>query len=89
MYILHLIMKNNCKHSVFVEENKKKEAIPVALKHLTSEAKGLKAEVIICNSDNMPISYHTINDSNDENPWLWIGMGLLLATLLFPWLLMY
>jgi len=88
MFILHLIMQNNCKHTVFVEENKKLEAIPTAMQHLTLEAGGLAAEVVVCNSDNMPLSYHTINGSNDdENPWTWMVLGILLAAILLPWFL--
>tara|TARA_B110000091_G_C13520599_1_gene352275 strand:+ start:230 stop:517 length:288 start_codon:yes stop_codon:yes gene_type:complete len=92
MYILHLIQKNNCKHSVFVEENKKLEAIPTAIAHLKQEAGGLSAEVIVCNSENMPIEFHTITSSDgtpikDENPWLWMALGILLSAMILPWYL--
>ena len=84
MYILHLIQKNNCKHSVFVEENNKLEAIPTAIAHLKQETGGLSAEVIVCNSENMPIEFHTIIGSDgihmeDENPWLWMAIGTIIA----------
>ena len=84
MYILHLIMKECCKHSVFVEENNKLEAIPTAIAHLKAEAGGQEAEVIVCNSENMPLNYHTIIGSDgihmeDENPWLWMAIGTIIA----------
>ena len=84
MYILHLIMKNCCKHSVFVEENNRLEAIPVAIAHLKAEAGGQEAEVIVCNSENMPIEFHTIIGSDgihmkDENPWLWMAIGTIIS----------
>jgi len=81
MYILHLIQKNNCKHSVFVEENNKLEAIPTAMQHLEAEASGLAAEIVVCNSENMPIKFHTINGIpiKDENPWLWMAIGTIIA----------
>ena len=92
MYILHLIQKNNCKHSVFVEENNKLEAIPTAIAHLKAEAGGEEAEVIVCNSENMPIEFHTIIGSDgipikDENPWLWMALGILLSAMILPWYL--
>ena len=92
MYILHLIQKNNCKHSVFVEENNKLEAIPTAIAHLKQETGGLSAEVIVCNSENMPIEFHTIIGSDgipikDENPWLWMALGILLSAMILPWYL--
>ena len=92
MYILHLIQKNNCKHSVFVEENNKLEAIPTAIAHLKEEAGGQEAEVIVCNSENMPIEFHTIIGSDgipikDENPWLWMALGILLSAMILPWYL--
>ena len=92
MYILHLIQKNNCKHSVFVEENNKLEAIPTAIAHLKAEAGGQEAEVIVCNSENMPIEFHTIIGSDgipikDENPWLWMALGILLSAMILPWYL--
>ena len=92
MYILHLIQKNNCKHSVFVEENNKLEAIPTAIAHLKAEAGGQEAEVIVCNSENMPLNYHTIIGSDgipikDENPWLWMALGILLSAMILPWYL--
>ena len=92
MYILHLIMQNNCKHTVFVEENKKLEAIPTAIAHLKAEASGLAAEIIICNEQNMPLNYHTIKGTSDgihmdENPWTWMVLGILLAAILLPWFL--
>ena len=92
MYILHLIMKNCCKHSVFVEENNRLEAIPVAIAHLKAEAGGQEAEVIVCNSENMPIEFHTIIGSDgipikDENPWLWMALGILLSAMILPWYL--
>ena len=84
MYILHLIINNCCKHSVYVEENNRLEAIPTAMQHLTLEAGGLSAEVIVCNSENMPIEFHTITSSDgthmeDENPWLWMAIGTIIA----------
>ena len=77
-------MKNCCKHSVFVEENNRLEAIPVAIAHLKAEAGGQEAEVIVCNSGNMPLNYHTIIGSDgihmkDENPWLWMAIGTIIA----------
>jgi len=92
MYILHLIMKECCKHSVFVEENNRLEAIPTAIAHLKQEAGGLSAEVIVCNSENMPIEFHTIIGSDgipikDENPWLWMALGILLSAMILPWYL--
>ena len=90
MYILHLIIKDCCKHSVFVEENNRLEAIPTAIAHLKAEASGLAAEIIICNEQNMPLSYHTIKGTSDgihmenENPWLWMAVGIVLAALLMP-----
>jgi hypothetical protein len=84
MYMLHLIINNNCKHSVYVEENNRLEAIPVAIAHLKAEAGGQEAEVIVCNSENMPIEFHTIIGSDgthteDENPWLWMAIGTIIA----------
>ena len=84
MYILHLIINNCCKHSVYVEENNKLEAIPTAMQHLTLEAGGQEAEVIVCNEQNMPLNYHTIIGSDgihmkDENPWLWMAIGTIIA----------
>ena len=84
MYILHLIINNCCKHSVYVEENNRLEAIPTAMQHLTLEAGGQEAEVIVCNSENMPIEFHTITSSDgthmeDENPWLWMAIGTIIA----------
>ena len=84
MYILHLIQKRNCKHTVFVEENNRLEAIPTAMQHLTLEAGGQEAEVIVCNEQNMPLNYHTIIGSDgihmkDENPWLWMAIGTIIA----------
>ena len=84
MYILHLIINNCCKHSVFVEENNKLEAIPTAIAHLKKEAGGQEAEVIVCNEQNMPLNYHTIIGSDgihmkDENPWLWMAIGTIIA----------
>mgnify|MGYP000299349820 FL=1 len=92
MYILHLIMKECCKHSVFVEENNRLEAIPTAIAHLKQEAGGLSAEVIVCNEQNMPIEFHTIIGSDgipmkDENPWLWMALGILLSAMILPWYL--
>jgi hypothetical protein len=92
MYILHLIMKECCKHSVFVEENNRLEAIPTAIAHLKEETGGLSAEVIVCNSENMPIEFHTIIGSDgipmkDENPWLWMALGILLSAMILPWYL--
>ena len=92
MYILHLIINNNCKHSVYVEENNRLEAIPTAIAHLKAEAGGQEAEVIVCNSDNMPLNYHTIIGSDgipikDENPWLWMALGILLSAMILPWYL--
>jgi|TARA_R110000764_G_scaffold105117_1_gene190842 hypothetical protein len=92
MYILHLIMKECCKHSVFVEENNRLEAIPTAIAHLKQETGGLSAEVIVCNSENMPIEFHTIIGSDgipikDENPWLWMALGILLSAMILPWYL--
>ena len=87
MYMLHLIINNNCKHSVFVEENNRMEAIPVAMQHLKAEASGLAAEIIVCNEQNMPIEFHTIkgtSDGTNENPWLWMAVGIVLAALLMP-----
>ena len=87
MYILHLIMNNCCKHSVYVEENNRLEAIPTAMQHLTLEAGGQEAEVIVCNEQNMPIEFHTISGNSDgtnENPWLWMAVGIVLAALLMP-----
>jgi len=77
-------MKECCKHSVFVEENNRLEAIPTAIAHLKQETGGLSAEVIVCNSENMPIEFHTITSSDgthteDENPWLWMAIGILLS----------
>ena len=77
-------MKNCCKHSVFVEENNRLEAIPTAIAHLKAEAGGQEAEVIVCNSENMPLNYHTIIGSDgihmkDENPWLWMAIGTIIA----------
>ena len=84
MYILHLIINNCCKHSVYVEENNRLEAIPTAMQHLTLEAGGQEAEVIVCNEQNMPLNYHTIIGSDgihmkDENPWLWMAIGTIIA----------
>ena len=84
MYMLHLIINNNCKHSVYVEENNRLEAIPTAIAHLKEEAGGQEAEVIVCNSENMPIEFHTITSSDgthteDENPWLWMAIGTIIA----------
>ena len=84
MYILHLIVNNCCKHSVYVEENNRLEAIPTAMQHLTLEAGGQEAEVIVCNEQNMPLNYHTIIGSDgihmkDENPWLWMAIGTIIA----------
>ena len=92
MYILHLIMKECCKHSVFVEENNRLEAIPTAIAHLKQETGGLSAEVIVCNSENMPIEFHTIIGSDgipikDENPWIWMALGILLSAMILPWYL--
>tara|TARA_R110001606_G_scaffold220963_1_gene368779 strand:- start:15 stop:275 length:261 start_codon:yes stop_codon:yes gene_type:complete len=77
-------MKECCKHSVFVEENNRLEAIPTAMQHLTLEAGGQEAEVIVCNEQNMPLNYHTIIGSDgihmeDENPWLWMAIGTIIA----------
>ena len=85
-------MKECCKHSVFVEENNRLEAIPTAIAHLKQEAGGLSAEVIVCNSENMPIEFHTIIGSDgipikDENPWLWMALGILLSAMILPWYL--
>ena len=91
MYILHLIQRNNCKHSVFVEENNRLEAIPTAIAHLKAEASGLAAEIIVCNSENMPIEFHTITGTSDgihsDNPFMWIALGTLLAAIILPWYL--
>ena len=92
MYMLHLIINNNCKHSVYVEENNRLEAIPVAIAHLKEEAGGIAAEVVVCNSENMPIEFHTIIGSDgipikDENPWLWMALGILLSAMILPWYL--
>jgi len=92
MYMLHLIINNNCKHSVYVEENNRLEAIPTAIAHLKEEAGGQEAEVIVCNSENMPIEFHTIIGSDgipikDENPWLWMALGILLSAMILPWYL--
>jgi len=90
MYTIHLIQEDCCKHSVFVEENNRLEAIPTAMQHLTLEAGGLEAEVIVCDEKNHPISYHTIKGTSDgihmenENPWLWMAVGIVLAALLMP-----
>ena len=89
MYILHLIVKDCCKHTVFVENNYRSGAVQEAIKHLKAEANKSKGEIILCTEDNMPLKYVELEYSHDENPWLWMGMGLLLATLLFPWLLLY
>jgi len=85
-------MKECCKHSVFVEENNRLEAIPTAIAHLKQETGGLSAEVIVCNSENMPIEFHTIIGSDgipikDENPWLWMALGILLSAMILPWYL--
>ena len=69
---------------MYVEENNKLEAIPTAMQHLTLEAGGQEAEVIVCNSENMPIEFHTIIGSDgihmeDENPWLWMAIGTIIA----------
>jgi hypothetical protein len=69
---------------VYVEENNKLEAIPTAMQHLTLEAGGQEAEVIVCNEQNMPLNYHTIIGSDgihmkDENPWLWMAIGTIIA----------
>ena len=85
-------MKECCKHSVFVEENNRLEAIPTAIAHLKQEAGGLSAEVIVCNEQNMPIEFHTIIGSDgipmkDENPWLWMALGILLSAMILPWYL--
>ena len=91
MYILHLIQRNNCKHSVFVEENNRLEAIPTAIAHLKAEASGLAAEIIVCNEQNMPIEFHTITGTSDgihnDNPFMWIAIGTLLAAIILPWYL--
>ena len=84
MYMLHLIINNNCKHSVYVEENNRLEAIPTAIAHLKQEAGGQEAEVIVCNEQNIPLNYHTIIGSDgihmkDENPWLWMAIGTIIA----------
>ena len=87
MYILHLIQKRNCKHSVFVEENNRLEAIPTAIAHLKKETGGMVSEIIVCNEQNMPIEFHTIkgtSDGTNENPWLWMAVGIVLAALLMP-----
>ena len=92
MYILHLIINNCCKHSVYVEENNRLEAIPTAMQHLTLEAGGQEAEVIVCNEQNMPIEFHTITGTSDgihsDDPLMWIALGTLLAALILPWYLM-
>ena len=89
--MLHLIINKNCKHSVFVEENNKLEAIPTAIAHLKAEASGLAAEIIVCNSENMPIEFHTItgtsNGIHNDNPFMWIALGTLLAAIILPWYL--
>jgi len=77
---------------VYVEENNRLEAIPTAMQHLTLEAGGQGAEVIVCNSENMPLNYHTIIGSDeipikDENPWLWMALGILLSAMILPWYL--
>jgi len=69
---------------VYVEENNRLEAIPTAMQHLTLEAGGQEAEVIVCNEQNMPLNYHTIIGSDgihmeDENPWLWMAIGTIIA----------
>ena len=91
MYMLHLIINNNCKHSVFVEENNRLEAIPTAIAHLKAEASGLAAEIIVCNEQNMPIEFHTITGTSDgihsDDPLMWIALGTLLAAIILPWYL--
>lgn len=69
---------------MYVEENNRLEAIPTAMQHLTLEAGGQEAEVIVCNEQNMPLNYHTIIGSDgihmkDENPWLWMAIGTIIA----------
>ena len=91
MYMLHLIINNNCKHSVFVEENKRSEAIPAAMSALTLEAGNQRAEVIVCNEQNMPLGYHSINESYDGihqvNKFMWVALVGFMLAMILPWYL--
>ena len=91
MYILHLIQKRSCKHTVFVEENNRLEAIPTAIAHLKKETGGIVSEIIVCNEQNMPIEFHTITGTSggihSDDPLMWIALGTLLAALILPWYL--
>lgn len=87
MYILHLIVEDCCKHTLFVESNKEYLNVPTAMSKLAKEANGKAAELIVCNGDNMPLSYKTIEadpETIKEKPWIWMAVGLALAITLLP-----
>ena len=87
MYILHLIVEDCCKHTLFVESNKGSLAVPTAMSKLAKEASGTVAELIVCNGDNMPLSYNAIETDPEtlkEKPWIWMAVGLALAVTLLP-----
>tara|TARA_B100000795_G_scaffold70622_1_gene49591 strand:+ start:594 stop:866 length:273 start_codon:yes stop_codon:yes gene_type:complete len=67
MYILHLIIKDYCKHTVCVEFRKGETAITDAKKKLISEAKGEACEIIFCNDEGMPFKFEPVAGDNAEN----------------------
>tara|TARA_B100000780_G_scaffold219754_2_gene158829 strand:- start:1621 stop:1896 length:276 start_codon:yes stop_codon:yes gene_type:complete len=66
MYILHLIVKDCCKHTVYVEFRKGETAITDAKKALVLEAKGEACEVVFCNDEGMPFQYESVEASNNQ-----------------------
>jgi len=68
MRTLHLIINGYCTHSIHVANKATSQSsFRHTIEHLKLEAKGKQAEIIVCDSDNMPISYLPIEGTRKRD----------------------
>jgi len=68
MRTLHLIIDGYCTHSIHVANKATSQSsFRHTIEHLKLEAKGKQAEIIVCDSDNMPISYLPIKGTRKRD----------------------
>ena len=67
MRTLHLIVNERCRHSIHVDNDRFGRGQESIIHLLEQEAEGEAAEIIVCDSDNMPISYLPIEGTRKRD----------------------
>lgn len=67
MRTMHLIIDNNCRHTIYDSLGKSDFTMVSVIEHLKREADGYPGEIIICDENNMPVSYIPINGTRKRD----------------------